>query len=83
MLGLKVTVIKAVCKCIDVSELSAKVSCRESQCEGAYDKAVRRCPDVSNVRVLDAAWGVSSREAQCESACCRRDAKVNPSTSLW
>ena len=31
-------------------------------------KAVRRRHDESNVRVLDAAWGVSSREAQCESA---------------
>ena len=39
-------------------------------------KAVRRRHDVSNVRVLDAALGVSSREAQCESACCRRNARV-------
>ena len=55
--GVKVSVIKAMCKCIDVSDLSARVSCSEAQCEGAYDKAVRRCHDVSNVRVLDAAWG--------------------------
>ena len=34
---------------------SEKISCSESQCEGAYDKAVRRCHDVGNVRVLDAA----------------------------
>ena len=45
-------------------------------------KAVRRCPDVINVRVLDAACGVSSREAQCEGACCRRNAMVNLSTSV-
>ena len=46
-------------------------------------KAVRRRPDVSNVRVLGAAFGVSSREAQCESACCRRNAKIKLSTSMW
>ena len=39
-------------------------------------KAVRRRPGVSNVRVLDAAWGTSSREAQCECTCCRRSAKI-------
>ena len=53
----KVLVIKAVRKCIDVSDFSAKVICSEAQCEGAYDKAVRRCPDVSNMRVLGAARG--------------------------
>ena len=46
-------------------------------------KAVRRCHDVSNVRVLDAACGVSSREAQCEGACCRLNADVNLGTSMW
>ena len=75
--------IKPVCKCIDVSDINARVSSSEAQCEGAYDKAVRRCHDVSNVRVLGAACGVGSREAQCESACCRRNAMVKPSTSLW
>ena len=49
--------IKAVCKCTDVSDISASVSCSEAQCEGAYDKAVRRCHDVSIVRVPDAAFG--------------------------
>ena len=39
-----VLVIKAVCKCIDVSELSAKVSCSEAQCEGAYDKGSAQVP---------------------------------------
>ena len=55
--GVKVLAIKAVCKCIDLSETSVRVSCSEAQCEGAYDKAVRRCHDVSNARVHDAAWG--------------------------
>ena len=55
--GGKVLVIKAVCKRIDVIDINARVSCKEAQFEGAYDKAVRRCHDVSNVRVLDAAWG--------------------------
>ena len=55
--GVKVLVIKAVCKCIGVSGNNASVSCSEAQCEGAHDKRVRRCHDVSNVRVLDAAWG--------------------------
>ena len=44
--GLKVLVIKAVCKCIDVSDVKVLMM-----------KAVRRCHDVRNVRVLDAAWG--------------------------
>ena len=55
--SVKVLVIKAVCKCIDVSDISARVSCSEAQSEGVYDNAVRRGHDVSNVRVLDAAWG--------------------------
>ena len=41
---LKVLVIKAVCKCIDVSELLAGVSCSEAQCEGAYDKGSAQVP---------------------------------------
>ena len=56
-LSVKASAIKAVFKCVDVSELSAKVSCSETQCEGAYDKAVRRGPVVSNVKVLDLVWG--------------------------
>ena len=35
--GVKVSVIKAVCKRIDESDLSAKVICSQAQCEGAYD----------------------------------------------
>ena len=54
--SVKVCVRTAVCRCIDVSELSARVSFSEAQCEGAYDKAVRRRPDVGNERILDAAW---------------------------
>ena len=42
--SVKVSVIKAVCKCIDVSELSARVSCSEAQCEGAYDKGSAQVP---------------------------------------
>ena len=55
--GVKVLVIKAVCKCIDVSDINARVSCSEAQGKVLMIKAVRRCPDVSNVRVLDAVWG--------------------------
>ena len=32
------SVFKAVCKRIDVSDINAKVSCSQTQCEGAYDK---------------------------------------------
>ena len=42
--SVKVLVIKAVCKCIDVSDLNAKVSCSEAQCEGAYDKGSAEVP---------------------------------------
>ena len=42
--GVQVLVIKAVCKCIVVSQLSAKVSCSEAQCEGAYDKGSAQVP---------------------------------------
>ena len=42
--SVKVLVIKAVCMCIDVSDLSAKVSCSEAQCEGAYDKGSAQVP---------------------------------------
>ena len=55
--GVKVLVIEAVCECIDVSDLSAKVRCREAQREGAYDKAVRRCIDLRSVIVIDSARG--------------------------
>jgi hypothetical protein len=58
--SVKVLVIKAVCKGIDVIELSARVRHIEAQCEGAYDKGgTQVCTrhNVSNVRVLDAAWG--------------------------
>ena len=40
----KVLVVKAVCKCIDVSEINARVSCSEAQCEGAYDKGCAQAP---------------------------------------
>ena len=42
--GVKVLVIKAVCKCIDVSGKNARVSCSEAQCEGAYDKGNAQLP---------------------------------------
>ena len=37
-------VIKAVRKCIGVSDLSEKGSCSEAQCEGAYDKGSAQAP---------------------------------------
>ena len=42
--GVKVLVGKAVCKCFGVSDLNAKVSCSEAQCEGAYDKGSAQVP---------------------------------------
>ena len=42
--GGKVLVIKAMCKCIDVSDINARVSCSEAQCEGAYDKGSAQVP---------------------------------------
>ena len=42
--GVKVHVIKAVCKCIDVSDISARVSFSEAQCEGAYDNGSAQAP---------------------------------------
>ena len=42
--GVKVLVIKAVCQCIDVSDINARVSCSEAQCEGAYDKGSAQAP---------------------------------------
>ena len=42
--SVKVLVDKAVCKCIDVSDLSAKVSYIEAQCEGAYDEGSAQVP---------------------------------------
>ena len=40
----KVSVIKAVCKCIDVSDRNAMLSCSEAHCEGAYDKGSAQVP---------------------------------------
>ena len=51
------SVTKALCKCADVSDISARVSCIMAQREGAFEKAVRRCSDVGNVWVLGRAWG--------------------------
>ena len=42
--SVRVSVIKAVCKCIDVSDISAKVSCSKAQYEGAYDKGSAQVP---------------------------------------
>ena len=42
--SVKVLVIRAVCKCIDVGDLNAKVSCSEAQREGAYDKGSAQAP---------------------------------------
>ena len=42
--GVKVLVTKAACERIDVSGLSAKVSCSEAQCEGAYDECSAQVP---------------------------------------
>ena len=42
--GVKVLVIKAACKCIDVSDISARVSCSDAQCEGAYDNGSAQVP---------------------------------------
>ena len=39
-----VLVIKAVCMCIDVSELNARVSCSEAQREGVNDKGRAQAP---------------------------------------
>ena len=56
--GVKVLVIKAECKCIDVSDIHARVRCSEASVNVLMIMAVRRRHDVSNVRVLDAAWGL-------------------------
>ena len=42
--GVNVSVIKAVCKCIDLSDLNARVSCSEAQSEGAYDNGSAQVP---------------------------------------
>ena len=42
--GVKVLVIKSVCKCIDVSDISARVRFSEAQCEGACDKGSAQAP---------------------------------------
>ena len=55
--GVKVSVKKAVSKCIGVVGINARVSCSEAQCEGAYGEAVHRCHGVSIVMALGAAWG--------------------------
>ena len=55
--SVKVYVIMAVCKCIDVSELSAKVIAARRSVKVLMIKAVRRWPDVSKKRVLDAVRG--------------------------
>ena len=42
--SVKVLVIEAVCKFIDVSDISARVICSEAQCQGAYDKGCAQAP---------------------------------------
>ena len=42
--SVKVLVIKAVCKCIDVSDINVKESCGDAQCVGAYDKGSEQAP---------------------------------------
>ena len=42
--GVKVLMIKAVCKCIDLSDINARVSFSEAQCEGAHDKGCAQAP---------------------------------------
>ena len=42
--GVSVSVIKAVCKCISVSDINARVRCCEAQYEGAYDKGSAQAP---------------------------------------
>ena len=40
----EVLVIKAVCKCVEVSELNARVRCSEAQFEGDCDKGSAQVP---------------------------------------
>ena len=42
--GVKVSVINAVSKCIDVSELSVRVRSSEAQCEDACEKGSAQMP---------------------------------------
>ena len=42
--SVKVLVIKAVCKCIDVSDLNAILSCSDLKGEVAYDKGSAQAP---------------------------------------
>ena len=42
--GVNVSVIKAVRKCIDVSDINARVRCSEAQCKCAYDKGSAQAP---------------------------------------
>ena len=42
--GVEVVAITAVCKCIDVSDINARVSCSEAHCKGANDKGSAQVP---------------------------------------
>ena len=42
--GVKVLVIKVVCKCVDVSNINARVSCSNAQSKGAYEKGSAQVP---------------------------------------
>ena len=42
--NVKVSVIKAMRKFIDMIEINARVSCSKAQCEGAYDKGSAQVP---------------------------------------
>ena len=42
--SVKVSVTKAVCKRIDVSDTNARVRSSEAQCEGAYDEGSAQVP---------------------------------------
>ena len=44
MRSVKVPFIKAVCKCIEVSDINVRVSCSEAQRERAYDKGSAQVP---------------------------------------
>ena len=81
--SVKALVTKAVCKCKDWVNLTWKYVAARLSAKVLMIKAVRRCPGMGNVRVLDTVRGVSSREAQCRCTCCRRDAMVKLRTNLW
>ena len=42
--GVNASVIEAVCKCVDVSDINARVSFSKAQCKGAYDKGSAQAP---------------------------------------